>query len=210
MSDSKKVKSKGSTAEIAEPTVKKDRGPVLIFVILGLLLYLGMGFLAEHAGGFNSSVYEPYSSYKVVEYIQPGNSGPDPVKDGKKVYEGKGCIACHQGSGMGVPGQFPPLAGSDWVNAEGSERLVRIVLHGVAGPINVSGQSFNGAMPPWKGVLTDKEIADALSYIRNAWGNKGTIVTEEEVKAISDKEGARANPWAPTDLLALPAAPAKK
>jgi len=204
MSDSKKQKQNKPVAEAPEPTVKKDRFPVLVLVITGVLLYLGMGFLAERAGGFNKEVYEPYPSFKMVEAIQPGAGGADPIKDGKKVYDGKGCIACHQGSGAGVPGQFPPLAGSDWVQAEGSERIVRLVLHGVAGPMTVNGTAFNGAMPPWKGVLTDKEIADAISYIRNAWGNKGSIVTEAEVKKISDKEGARGTPWAPSELMALP------
>ncbi len=204
MSDRKKQKPSKPVAETPEPTVKKDRFPVLVMVIAGLLCYLGMGFLADRAGGFNKEVYEPYPSYKVVENIQPGAGGPDPIKDGKKVYENKGCIACHQGSGAGVPGQFPPLAGSDWVQTEGHERLIRLVLHGVAGPITVSGTAYNGAMPPWKGVLTDKEIADALSYIRNAWGNKGSIVTEAEVKKISEKEGARSTPWAPSELMAMP------
>ncbi len=204
MSDLKKQNQAAVASDNQEPTVKKDRYPIWIMVAAGLLLYLCMGFLADRAGGFNKEVYEPYASYKLVAAIQPGAGGPNPILDGKKVYENKGCIACHQGSGMGVPGQFPPLAGSDWVQVEGSERLVRLVLHGVAGPMTVNGTAYNGAMPAWKGVLTDKEIADVVSYIHNAWGNKGPIVTEAEVKQISDKEGARSVPWSATELLAIP------
>jgi len=203
MSDPKKNKS-GSGVENPEPSVRSDLSPVWVFVVLGVLLFLSMGFLAERAGGFRKEVYEPYYSYDVVKRSQGVLGGEGPIERGEKVYTGKGCIACHQGSGSGVAGQFPPLAGSDWVKAEGPERIIRVVLHGVAGPITVSGQAFNGAMPPWKGTLTDKEIADVLSYVRNAWGNKGSVVTEAQVKAVSEKEGSRSNPWAPTELLALP------
>ena len=205
MSDSKKKTNGSALKENAEPSVKSERSPVWVFVLAGVLMFLGMGFLAEQAGGFHKDVYEPFYSYDVVKRSQFKPGGDSPIERGKKVYEGKGCIACHQGSGMGLPGQFPPLAGSDWVKAEGHERLVRLVLHGVAGPITVSGQAFNGAMPPWKGTLTDKEIADVVSYIRNAWGNKGSTVTEAQVKAISDKEGARSTAWSPDELMAMPA-----
>ncbi len=204
MSDSKKNKSGSGLAENQEPTVKSERSSVWVFILASVLLFLGMGFLAEQAGGFHKDVYEPYYSYDVVKRSQWKPGGDSPFERGKKVYEGKGCVACHQGAGNGTPGQFPPLAGSDWVKTEGSERLVRIVLHGVAGPITVSGTAYNGAMPPWKGVLTDKEIADVLSYVRNAWGNKGSVVTEAQVKAISEKEGSRSNPWSPDELLAMP------
>lgn len=203
MSDGKK-QNNGAALDNQEPTVKSERSPLWIFVLTGLLLYLSMGFLAEHAGGFNNAVYEPYPSYAYVKRAQGKLGGEGPIERGQKVYETKGCIACHQATGAGVPGQFPPLVGSDWVNAEGPERIIRIVLHGAAGPITVSGQNFNGAMPPWKGVLTDQEIADVLSFVRNHWGNKASIVPLKEVKAVSDKEGARATPWAPTELMSLP------
>lgn len=202
MSDLKKNK-QGSGGENPEPSVRSELSPVWVFVVLGVILFLGMGFLAERAGGFRKEVYEPYYSYDVVKRSQGVLGGEGPIERGEKVYKGKGCVACHQASGSGTPGQFPPLAGSDWVKAEGPERVIRIVLHGVAGPITVNGQAYNGAMPLWKGVLTDKEIADVLSYVRNSWGNKGSIVTEAQVKAISDKEGSH-NPWLPADLLALP------
>jgi len=202
MSDVKNQKNGGVQAEGPEPTVKSERSPVWVFVVSGVLLYLGMGFLAERAGGFHKDVYEPYPSQKFVKSSQP-STGDDPIGRGAKVYEAKGCAGCHQASGMGLAGVNPPLAGSEWVLAEGPNRLIRIVMHGLNGPITVKGQAYNSQMPPLGDAMTHRELADVLSYIRNSWGNKASIVKEAQVKAIADKEKGKPQ-WKPADLLALP------
>lgn len=204
MSDPKPVKPMGQGAEPPEPTVLPGRSPLWFFVLAGVLLYLGMGFLASRAGGFHRDVFEPYASYDYVKRAQGKLGGAGPVERGEAVYNNKGCAACHQKTGAGAPGQFPPLAGSDWVNVEGPNRLIRIVAHGFAGPVTVNGQAYSGAMPQFLGVLNEKEIADVISYIRNAWGNKGSIVTEEQVKSVLGKNGARSAPWSESELLGLP------
>ena len=107
-------------------------------------------------------------------------------------------------NGQGSPGLNPPLAGSEWVLAEGPNRIIRIVLHGLQGPIEVKGQSFNAAMLAWRDILTDEDIANVLSFIRNEWGNKAPLVTPEQVKAIREETAARDSNWTPTELLAVP------
>ncbi|MCD6052643.1 MAG: cytochrome c class, partial [Verrucomicrobia bacterium] len=195
-------KNGGVPIEGPEPTVKSAHSPLWVFVMTGVLAYLGMGFLADRAGGFHKDVYEPYASAKYVKGSQP-STGDDPVARGAKVYEAKGCVGCHQASGLGTAGVNPPLAGSEWVTAEGPNRLIRIVLHGLNGPITVKGATYNGQMPPLGEGMTPREIADVLSFIRNSWGNQASIVKEAQVKAIVEKEKGKPQ-WKPADLLALP------
>jgi nitrite reductase (NO-forming) len=104
------------------------------------------------------------------------------IEKGKQVYMGL-CFACHQPDGKGLPGAFPPLAGSDFLQAD-RERAVRIVLKGLTGPVTVNGTTINSAMPPQEAVLTDAQIADVLTYVFNSWGNSGDAFSAAKVKAI--------------------------
>ena len=117
------------------------------------------------------------------------------------------CFACHQPTGMGLPNMFPPLAGSDWVNAPKPDRIIRNVLHGVMGPININGKPFTTPapmMPPQGAALNDEQIANVLTYVRSSWGNKASAVTPDQVKAIRDAEKARTAMWSEADLLKIP------
>jgi nitrite reductase (NO-forming) len=89
------------------------------------------------------------------------------------------CAACHQPSGRGLANAFPPLAGSDYLMAD-KDRAIGIVLGGLKGPISVNGQSFDGLMPP-QSHLSDEDLANALTFVRNSWGNSGDVVTKLEV-----------------------------
>ena len=96
----------------------------------------------------------------------------------------KVCAACHQPDGMGKDGVAPPLGGSEWVLADQGDRLVRIVLNGMSGPVQVQGREWNLAMPPWRENLKDDEIAVVLSYIRSKIaGNKAGPIKAELVSA---------------------------
>ena len=104
------------------------------------------------------------------------------VEKGKQVYMGL-CFACHQPDGKGLPLAFPPLAGSDFMQAD-RDRAIRVVLKGLTGPVTVNGQTINSVMPPQEAVLTDAQIADVLTYVFNSWGNTGDVFTTAKVKAI--------------------------
>jgi mono/diheme cytochrome c family protein len=91
------------------------------------------------------------------------------------------CAACHQPTGRGVPNVFPPLAGSDFLNAD-KNRAIKIVINGRQGEIVVNGQRFNNTMPKFP--LTDQDIAYALTYVYNSFGNAGIEVTPEEVATL--------------------------
>jgi len=91
------------------------------------------------------------------------------------------CAACHQPTGRGLPNLFPPLAGSDFLNADKS-RAIKIVMAGRQGEVVVNGMKFNNNMPAFP--LTDQDIANVLTYVYNSFGNSGLEVTPEEVKAL--------------------------
>jgi mono/diheme cytochrome c family protein len=111
--------------------------------------------------------------------------------DGRVVYAAN-CGACHQASGMGLTGVFPPLVASDWV-LEDDARLVQILLHGVEGELVVNGVAYNGLMPAFP-QLSDAELAAVLSYIRSDWGNDAPPITPEQVAEGRDLYPDR-GPW---------------
>ncbi|WP_411282117.1 c-type cytochrome [Gemmatimonas sp.] len=112
--------------------------------------------------------------------------------DGAQVYAGK-CAACHQASGAGLAGIFPPLAASPWVTGS-EQRVVQILLHGIQGPIDVLGTTYNGLMPSWK-TLSDAELAAVASYVRGAFGNQAPAITAELVAAERAATASRVTPW---------------
>lgn len=91
------------------------------------------------------------------------------------------CSTCHGSNGKGQPGVFPPLAGNHEVTAADAKPIIHIVLNGLNVPKKIEGQQYNGGMPSWK-ALSDSDIAAILTYVRSAWGNKASAVTEKEVK----------------------------
>ena len=187
-----------------EPTAGSARAPVWLFVLVAVLAFWGMGFLDDYGGGFNASVYEPYKSRKELQDDQPRSLGDVVFLRGKKVYyETAKCVLCHQPTGMGSASpESPPLAGSEWVLATEPGRVIRIVLHGLQGPVTVNGRQFNSSgMPPWKETLTDEEIADVLTYIRQEWGNNASSVTAEQVKAIRGKTASQSGQLFVDELL---------
>ena len=102
------------------------------------------------------------------------------MEKGKRVYA-QTCFACHQPTGLGLPGVFPPLAKSDYLMAD-KDRAIRGIIKGVTGAITVNGVQFNGVMPPV--LLNDEQIAQVLTYVRNEWGNTGDIVTLDDVRRV--------------------------
>src|SRR3546814_6296732 len=110
----------------------------------------------------------------------PERSLDEHLKLGKVLYEGN-CAACHQLSGQGLAGAFPPLANSDYLMAR-EDKGAGIILHGLSGKIVVNGVEYDGIMPQM--MLSNDEIASVLTYIRNTWGNQGGLVTAEEVSAV--------------------------
>ncbi len=178
----------------------------LLFIFSGLIFFGGT-YLNRYSAHFDPRAYN--------EEVAPGQAGAaaaaapaDPVAVGKKLFNNAACNTCHQSTGLGTPGAIPPLAGSEW--AQGSEeRVIRIVLYGLQGPITVKGAQFNSAMPAFGKVAgggfnwSDDKIAAVLTYVRQEWGNSAPPIAKEKVAEIHAKEGDH-KPWAPAELEKLP------
>lgn len=123
---------------------------------------------------------------------------------GKEVYERDGsCMTCHQidGGGLRASG-FPPIAGTKWVLGS-EDRLIKIVLNGLYGPITINGHTYPGQVPmtAYGKMLNDDEIAAVTTYVRNAFGNEASIVTTEKVKDVRDATKDKKGFYTPEELL---------
>ncbi|HRQ87299.1 MAG TPA: cytochrome c [Bacteroidia bacterium] len=179
----------------------------------GLFVLIVSAAIVFFAGG------HLFYSLAIPRYYHPdprpslGGAGAEAAKvawieewmgEGKGVYNN--CIACHQASGLGIPGQFPPLVGSEWVDG-GTSRLGAILLHGINGPFKVGGQTYNQLMPAWN-TLSDEKIAQVLTYVRRTFGTlsegEDGVVTTEMIKAAREEFSAHEAPFAEAELLAIP------
>jgi mono/diheme cytochrome c family protein len=172
-----------STESNAEPTAARSHLPMWILMLTLVLLYVGGIYFDRHSGWFDQQVYSPYANAAMLDSYQP-KSGPAALRaQGKKSYEFV-CGTCHGTDGLGKPGQFPPLAGSEWVNAKDYKRLAQIPLDGLGGTVHVKGQEWNASMAAMGAGLSDSDLAAVLTYIRSSWGNNAGAVSADDVKAV--------------------------
>jgi mono/diheme cytochrome c family protein len=195
---------KSSSAESnAEPTATRSSAPIWIIVVTLALLYLGFVFFDKHSGWFDSKIYAPYSSAEQLQAFQPMSGAAAEAARGKKVYEAV-CGICHGFDGLGKPGQAPPLAGSEWVNAKGFMRLAHIPLMGLTGTIKVEGKDWNLNMAAMGAALPDPDLAAVLTYIRSSWGNKESPVSGDDIHKVRAQVGASPAPLNSEQLTKLP------
>ena len=196
-----------SSVEPEEPTVGMSGVPIWLILLLGLLLFCAMVYLDTHGGWFNPDVYEPFRTYADVAASQPYDPESAFRALGESTFN-KSCALCHQANGLGKEGQFPPLAGSDWLLAPGPNRIGRIVLNGLSGPIRVQAANgvvaLNATMAPLGGTYSDEELAAALSYARRQWGNNASKITPDQIKTIRAAIAGHRAPFTPDELLAIP------
>jgi mono/diheme cytochrome c family protein len=136
-----------------------------------------------------------------AEYVKKiANTAVVAAHPGKAIYDSL-CLNCHQPEGKGLPGVYPSIAGTDWVNGD-ADRLIKIVLHGLSGPIQVDGQEFKQMaplpMPPMG--LDDQQMADVLTYLRSNFGNKAPAVTPDTVKKVRAATAERSTFWTQQEL----------
>jgi mono/diheme cytochrome c family protein len=118
-------------------------------------------------------------------------------QQGKSLYEGKAaCFGCHGKDGQGIDNMGPPLVASEWVIGD-SERLQKVLLHGLMGPIMVNNQQYNLSMvmPGFNANLNDKELVEVSTYIRNNWGNTGPVIPASNFNTLRDNTFSRQIPY---------------
>lgn len=187
-------------ARMQENKPEKPQGyaafPLVMLGVMCSLIFFSSIYLAHYSAHFDPSIFN--------EHQQPAKGGPvvvelTPVQRGKKVFN-QICITCHQATGQGVPGTFPPLAGSEWAQGD-EQRIIRIVIAGLQGPIHVENKDFNNAMAALGSTLRDEQIADVLTYVRQEWGNKAPAVEAETVSKVRAEIAGHGQPFTSEELL---------
>jgi mono/diheme cytochrome c family protein len=204
MSDENKSQSRPpAQAPEAEPTVTRSAAPMWIIVVTLTLLFVGGLYLDSHGGWFNPRIYGPYDNAEKLEAFQPQSGAAAVAARGKRVYESV-CGICHGPDGAGKPGQFPPLAGSEWVMAKGVNRLAHIPLEGVNGTIKVEGKDWSLNMAAMGAALSDEDLAAVLTYVRTSWGNKAGEVTADDVHKVRAAIGGHPQPMTGDEMMKMP------
>jgi mono/diheme cytochrome c family protein len=177
--------------ETSEPSERSKPIPLIVAAITLAVVLSGVAYIL---------LSEPFGradlgDRRTLADLRPPVAGAGRSADGQQVFNAN-CVACHQGTGKGLPGVFPPLDGSEWVN--GDERvLASIVLHGITGDITVAGVAYKGAMPSFA-QLGDAELAAVLSHVRGAWSNKSPPLPADLI-ARERQDNPRTTPFASGD-----------
>jgi mono/diheme cytochrome c family protein len=174
--------------ETAEPSERSQPVPLIVAVITLAVVLTGVLYILWS---------EPFGradlgDRRTLADLKPAAARPGEVADGQQLFNAN-CVACHQSSGKGLAGVFPPLDASEWVIGD-SRVLVNIVLHGINGEIIVAGQTYKGAMPAF-GHLSDAELAAVLSHVRSSWSNKSAPI-EADLVTAQRKVSTRTAPFA--------------
>ena len=204
LSDAKLQELHEVNAQILRENEEPEEGfsptPIIVVFLACVIFFCSGIYLIKHLGGFDPYIYD--ETVVPGDQMSTGAVAYDPMKSGAKFYK-KQCVSCHQTSGQGIKGVYPPLVKSPWI-LESDERLINLFLLGMQGKITVNEVDYIGQMPAFQ-MHNDKKIAAALTFVRNnpEWGHNAGVITEEQVAAIRAKLAGRTTQWAPEELLAL-------
>jgi mono/diheme cytochrome c family protein len=191
--------------EVAHLSTEREPFPLWLYLVCGFALFLA-GSSFTGVGNFSLGMLDQGPGGPVgpsPSSLQQQAVSTNPMDIGKALYGGN-CANCHQGTGMGQPGSYPPLVASEWVMGS-KERLAAIMLHGISGPLTVKGDTFSTqVMPGWGGVFSDEKLAAIMTYIRGTWGNTEDPVKPEEVAAARAKFTAQGStPYSEAQLMSI-------
>jgi mono/diheme cytochrome c family protein len=174
--------------EHAEPVERNNPVPWLLGLVAACLCVWGVSYFLLDPNLVPATAPPSKSAAPAPQAAAPV------AADGAQIFASR-CASCHQTTGAGLPGVFPPLAGSELVNGD-ANKVAEILLLGIEGPITVKGATFHGTMPAFGSQLSDAEIAAVASHVRASFGNKSPAVTADVVKAERAKLGNRSTPLA--------------
>lgn len=177
--------------------------PIWLYLICGFALFMaGSSFTGFNTFGFGLLDQGQGAPAMTNARETQGATAADPMALGKKLY-GANCASCHQASGEGQPGSYPPLVGSEWVLGS-KERLAAVLFKGLQGQVTVKGSTFGTmAMPAQESVLTPEKIANLMTYIRGSWGNTANAVTVDEVNTAKTKVASQSAAYNEAELLKI-------
>jgi mono/diheme cytochrome c family protein len=199
---------------LSDTADEKIAEPIPLWLVVAVLLigFWSGAYLIGYSGGFDGNTYNSnflagsgsapaVAGAKTANGAAPATAAADPIALGKRFFT-QTCVACHQTTGLGQAGAYPPLAGSEYVQGD-EKRLAAIVLHGVQGQITVNGSTVNSQMQAWGPQLDDKRISYILTYIRQEWGNKAGAVSPDVVATMRKATAAHEAAWTEAELKAF-------
>jgi mono/diheme cytochrome c family protein len=189
MTENSEQQMRAQRREMPEPTEGARPIPWIVILIVAGLFVWSIGYIWLTY----SDAPAAFGDHRVNADFAVAAPAAGGAIDGGQIYTSH-CLACHQATGGGLPGVFPPLAGSEWVNGKAST-AIQIVLHGITGSLTVKGAVYKGHMPTFGTQLGDAEIAAVLSHVRTSFGNSAGKVTADEVKQERAKTKGRDKPW---------------
>lgn len=185
--------------EPPDPGEGREPPPWWVWATVATALFWGGFYLGRHGGTFDTRPHLGYSPEEEVSGPgEPGAPTGAAPPTGQEVYAQR-CAACHQATGEGLPGVFPPLVGSEWLAGDPSVP-VRIVLGGLSGPITVAGQPYDGVMPGWASQLDDAAIAAVINHERVMAGVDATPIDAAFVAETRAATASRTTPWTAGEL----------
>lgn len=192
--------------EKPEPSEGFTPMPLFMLGFISAMIFVCSVYVVHYRGDFDPLVYDERYDAEAAKAAAnaPQELTPEQIlAKGKQAYVST-CAACHQANGQGLSGTYPPLAGSEWVTGK-EEHLIRVLLHGLTGPVHVKGNTYNGNMPafgknvPGSYNWSDEKVSQVLSYIRHEWGNNAEFITKDQVTAVMKAE-TRTKAWTEEEL----------
>ena len=175
--------------------------PLIFVFMFGCLIFVCSIQLAHSTNGFQ--IHPPQEIVELSDEEKETQRLERKYDSGKKIFALR-CASCHQANGLGIPNQYPPLADSEWVSANPA-LITKIILKGLKGEITVKGEKYgtsaavNMAAVP----IDDREIANVVTYVRQAWGNDSSELTEVEVSRIKSESVNQIDQWVGEDLQSI-------
>ena len=184
-----------------EPTQNFLIAPLVFVFVFGCLIFVCSIQLAHSTNSFQ--LHPPVEVVELTPEEKESQRLERKFSSGEKIFAAR-CASCHQANGLGIAGQFPPLAGSEWVSADPGV-ITNIILKGLKGEILVKGEKYgtsaavNMAAVP----ISDREIANVSTYVRQAWGNSSDEVSEDFVKQVRADYSNKQDQWTGDELKSL-------
>ena len=181
-----------------EPTKNFLIAPLVFVFVFGCLIFVCSIQLAHTTNSFQ--LHPPLEVVELSAEEKEALRLERKISSGEKIFAGR-CASCHQANGLGIEGQFPPLANSEWVSADPAV-ITSIILKGLKGEIVVDGKTYgtsaavNMAAVP----ISDREISNVSTYVRQAWGNTSSEVTEDFVSQLRAEQSAQQEQWVGSEL----------
>lgn len=183
------------------PTVGFLQAPLVFVFLFGFLVFFCSIQLAHTTNKFQ--LHPPQEAVELSPEDIAALKFERKIESGKKTFSAK-CASCHQSNGQGLPNMFPPLAGSEWVTSDPG-LITNIILKGLKGKIEVKGEIW-GTVPTQQMAavdINDREIANVVTYVRQAWGNSASEVTEQQVSEFRAESSGQTDQWTAEELKAL-------